>query len=50
MKAAVLADDWGTVALLAAQTAQKFNKIVVSENHRLGKPWVGSYGRLNGRE
>jgi hypothetical protein len=50
MKSAVLAEDWGTVAMLAAQIAQKFNKIVVSENNRLGKPWVGAYGRLNGKQ
>ena len=49
MKSAVLAEDWGTVAMLSAQIAQKFNKIVVSENHRLGKPWVGALGQLNGK-
>jgi hypothetical protein len=46
MKTSILAEDWGTVAMLSAQTAQKFNKIVVSERHRLGKPWVGAYGQL----
>jgi len=46
MKTAVLMDDWGTVAILSAQIAQKFNKIVVSDNHRLGKPWVGAYKQL----
>ena len=46
MKTAVFTDDWGTVAMLSAQIAQKFNKIVVSENHRLGKPWVGAYKQL----
>jgi hypothetical protein len=50
MKSAVLTEDWGTVAMLSAQIAQKFNKIVVSENHRLGKPWAGAYGRLNGKQ
>lgn len=50
MKSAVLADEWGTVAMLSAQIAQKFGKIVVSENHRLGKPWVGAFAQLNGRE
>ena len=50
MKTAILGDDWGTVAMLSAQIAQKFGKIVVSENHRLGKPWVGAYQQLkNGR-
>ena len=48
MKAAILSDDWGTVAMLSAQIAQKFNKIVISDNHRLGRPWVGAYGQLDG--
>ena len=50
MKSAILSDDWGAVAMLSAQIAQKFNKIVVSENHRLGQPWVGAYGQLNGKQ
>jgi len=49
LKTAVLGEDWGTVAMLSAQIAQKFHKIEVSKNHRLGKPWVGSYERLNGK-
>lgn len=48
LKSAILSEDWGTVAMLSAQIAQKFNKIMVSENHRLGRPWVGAYGQLNG--
>lgn len=50
MKSAILADDWATIAMLMPQIAQKFTKIVVSENHRLGKPWVGSYARLDGKQ
>ena len=46
MKTAVLSDDWAAVAILSTQTAQKFNKIIVSENHRLGKPWEGAYKRI----
>jgi len=46
MKIAVFTDDWGTVAMLSAQIAQKFNKIVVSENHRLGKPWAGAFQKM----
>ena len=46
MKKAVLADDWGTVAAVSIQIAQKFSKIAVSDNHRLGKPWVGAYKQL----
>jgi hypothetical protein len=46
LKAAVLAEDWGTVAMLSMQTAQKLGKIQVSDNHRLGKPWAGAFGKL----
>ena len=47
MRVAVLAEDWPTIAMLSAQIAQKFSKIQVSENHRLGKPWVGAYMQLS---
>ena len=46
MRNAVLSEDWATVATLTAQIAQKFNKVEVSENHRFGRPWVGSYDQL----
>ena len=46
MKLAIFTDDWGTIAMLMPQIAQKFNKIVVSDNHRLGKPWVGAFKQL----
>jgi len=46
MKVAIFTDDWGTIAMLMPQIAQKFNKIMVSDNHRLGKPWVGAFKRL----
>jgi hypothetical protein len=49
MKTALLADDWATIAMLMPQIAQKFNKIEIAKNHRLGRPWVGAYGRLNGK-
>src|SRR3989304_5038429 len=32
--------------MLSAQIAQKFSRIVISDSHRLGTPWVGTYGRL----
>jgi hypothetical protein len=46
MKAAVLNEDWGKVAMLAAQIAQKLQKVKVSENHRMGTPWVGAFKQL----
>lgn len=49
MKTALLAEDWATIAMLMPQIAQKFSKIEIAKNHRLGRPWVGAYGRLNGK-
>jgi hypothetical protein len=46
MRTSILSEDWGSVALLSAQTAQRLVKIKVSENHRLGKPWVGAFEQL----
>jgi hypothetical protein len=46
MKKAVLDEDWGNVATLAAQIAQKLQKVKVSENHRMGRPWAGAYQQL----
>ena len=46
MKVALFTNDWGTVAMLMPQIAQKVSKVVVSENHRLGKPWVGAFKQL----
>jgi hypothetical protein len=43
MRRAVLAEDWGEVALAAAQIAQRLNKITVPPGHRLGTPWVGAW-------
>jgi hypothetical protein len=50
IKSAVLKDDWGTIAMLMPQIAQKFGKVVVSENHRLGRPWVGAYWQLSSNQ
>jgi hypothetical protein len=47
MKSAVLADEWGAVAMLLPQIAGKLGKIQVSDNHRLGRPWEGAYKKLN---
>ena len=46
MKVALFTNDWGTIAMLLPQIAQKFSKIEVSDNHRLGKPWVGAFRQL----
>ena len=46
MKTAVLEDDWGSIASFAAQIGQKLYKVKVSENHRMGTPWVGAWDQL----
>lgn len=46
LKVAIFTNDWGSVAMISAQVAQKFGKIVIAQNHRLGKPWVGAFKRL----
>jgi hypothetical protein len=46
IKVAIFTDDWGTIAMTIPQIAQKLGKIEVSDNHRLGKPWVGAYKQL----
>ena len=49
LRVALLNEDWGTLAALAAQSAQKLNKVSVGENNRLGKPWVGAWQVLKHR-
>lgn len=49
MRNALASDDWPAIAALSAQVGQKMGKIQISDNHRLGKPWAGAYGRLNSR-
>ena len=46
IKTAVLEDDWASVAMLSAQIGQKLHKIKVSEKHRMGRPWVGAWKKL----
>jgi hypothetical protein len=46
MKTALSEDDWGTIAMLMPQIGSKLNKVQVSDNHRLGKPWEGAYKRM----
>lgn len=46
MRAAVLADDWASVAVLSAQIGQKLMGVKLPERHRLGTPWVGAWEKL----
>ena len=45
-KAAVL-EDWGEVAMVAAQVGTHLQKVEVSPRHRMGTPWVGAWDRLH---
>lgn len=49
MRTAVMTDNWGEIPLIAAQVAQKLNKITVPAGHRLGHPWVGAWAEMNKR-
>lgn len=46
MKEAVLGDDWAAIAALLPMIALKFSKTMVSDQHRLGKPWTGAFTLL----
>ena len=46
MRAATLAEDWGQIAQTAMQVAMKVQKIKISDRHRMGRPWQGSWKRL----
>jgi hypothetical protein len=49
LEKAVLAQDWGKIATDLIQVAQHFNKVEVSENNRLGEPWLGAWKVLKER-
>ncbi|HEY9077052.1 MAG TPA: hypothetical protein VIO61_11005 [Anaerolineaceae bacterium] len=46
MRKAVLGEDWGTVAVISAQVAQKLMKIDVPTRNRIGTPWIGAWKEL----
>ena len=47
MRGAATAEDWGSVAQTAMQVAMKLQSIKISEKNRIGRPWEGSWGKLN---
>jgi len=46
MVSAIMVEDWGAVAQVAATTGQKLMKVSVPVRHKIGAPWVGAYQRL----
>lgn len=49
LKKALLAEDWGNVALCAVKIGGKFSRVTIAEHHRLGTPWVGAYQQLKSK-
>lgn len=46
LRVAIIKEDWGEVAMLLAQVAQRLGKEQIPARHRLGTPWVGAWKRL----
>lgn len=46
MLKATLSEDWAQVAGHLAEVGQKLTKVQVSERHRMGRPWVGAWRKL----
>ena len=46
MRTAALNEDWGSIAQVAMQVAMKLQNIKISDKHRMGRPWEGSWGKL----
>ena len=46
IRKALAADDWGAVAMNAAQVAEKLKDVKVPQRHRLGTPWEGAWKKL----
>src|SRR5512146_123854 len=46
LRAALAAEEWGSIAMLSAQIGQRLGKVQIADNHRLGKPWLGAYERM----
>jgi hypothetical protein len=46
MKRAVIEEDWGMVAQVAGQIAQRLNRVTVPVRNRIGQPWVGAWREL----
>jgi len=47
MREAATKEDWGSVAQVAMQVAMRVQSIKISDKHRMGRPWEGSWSRLN---
>lgn len=50
MRPAVLEQDWGQIAQIAAKVGQHLSDVSVSKRHRMGTPWEGAWKELIQRE
>lgn len=50
MRTATLEEEWSTVAMTAAQIAEKLKNVTVSKRHRMGTPWIGAWDKLKLQE
>ncbi len=46
MRQAVLDEDWGRIAEVAAQIAPAVSDVQIAARHRMGTPWVGAWQKL----
>jgi hypothetical protein len=49
IKQALEIEDWPTIAISAAQVAEKLRDVDVPKRHQIGTPWVGAYERLKAK-
>ena len=50
MRPLVLAENYGELIPLMVQVLQALDSVKVSENHRLGTPWIGAWAELTGKK
>jgi len=48
MEHAVKSEDWGEIAKISVQIAQKLCKVNVPVRNRIGTPWTGAWKNLKG--
>ncbi len=46
MRQATIQQDWGQVAQVAIQVAQKLSSVKIAAHHHLGTPWIGSWSKF----
>lgn len=46
LRIAVIDENWGEVAMIAAKVMEKVQGVHVPQHHKLGTPWLGARDRL----